>query len=156
MRSRILAGLLMVVACDLSLLVAASRAQQAPRPASGSRTRSGYYSRVQSEGDATATTGGGRVRSRFETDRSLDGPGESSRASLRGDLDPLRPYSSGNGRLGDKPRPYERTPVVSPPERTTPPPPVSHNYFPGLRTGQGPNHNMVSHCVPGRHAFLHR
>jgi hypothetical protein len=51
------------------------------------------------------------------------------------------------------PRPYERPPV-STPER--PAPPVSRNYYPTLRSGQGPNRNMNVHCVPGRQAMLHR
>ncbi len=61
---------------------------------------------------------------------------------------------SGNGH-------YQRAP--SEPPRTEPPPTVTtdrtHNYFPGLRTGQAPNRNYIPPhklCAPGRRPFMYR
>jgi hypothetical protein len=74
--------------------------------------------------------------------------------------DPLRPYAT-QGRAEPNSRPYARTPLTPPRDeaitRTSAPPP-RQNYFPGLRTGQGPNRNYIDPrtlCVPGRRAVLH-
>jgi hypothetical protein len=74
--------------------------------------------------------------------------------------DPLRPYAT-QGRTEPNFRPYARTPLAPPRSeaitRTSAPP--RHNYYPGLRTGQGPNRNYVDPrtlCVPGRRALLYR
>jgi hypothetical protein len=134
MRTSTLSALVMVAACDLSLLVAASLAQQAPRPGTTSPARPAFFTRIQTKnGVASPASGNARLGSRAEITRSLEGR--------------------------DTPRPYERAPVVSPPERTISAPVASHNYYPGLRPGQGPNRNAIdprSLCVPGRRAFLHR
>ena len=73
--------------------------------------------------------------------------------------DPLRPYAP-EPRADASYRPYLRTPV-SPPrdEAITRASAPRRNYFPGLRTGQGPNRNYVDPrtlCVPGRRAMLQR
>jgi hypothetical protein len=123
MRPRILIGLALTLACDLSWDAAASRAQQAPRRSAAAPVRRGYYSRVQTQ---------------------VAGPGQA----------PLDPATSGRRSVESQgpPRPYERPPVVTP-ERPAPPA-ASHNYYPTLRSGQGPNRNVQ--CVPGRQALLHR
>jgi hypothetical protein len=134
MRSRAFSALSLVIACDLCLLSSASLAQQtAPTSSRSSPPRLGYYTRVQ----------------------SLSAAGSSARNAANND--PLRPYGSDSpSGAGTASRPYERAPVVSPPERETPAPAVSHNYFPGTRTGQSSNRNVVPHCVPGRHGMMHR
>jgi hypothetical protein len=86
--------------------------------------------------------------------------GASSRDRSMGELDPLRPYDAPPARPDAAYRPYLRTPVNPPREepilRAAAP---RHNYFPGLRSGQGPNRNVVDPrtlCVPGRRAMLQR
>ena len=75
------------------------------------------------------------------------------------ELDPLRPYAP-EARANPSYRPYLRTPVTPPrDEAITPASTPRRNYFPGLRSGQGPNRNVVDPrtlCVPGRRAMLHR
>ena len=133
MRSRALSGLSLVIACDLCLMGIASFAQQAPATTASSPPRLGYYTRVQSQAVAASSTRRGAS------------------------VDPLRPYGSDTPSAAlTVSRPYERAPVVSPPQRETPAPTVSHNYFPGTRSGQSSNRNVVPHCVPGRHSFSHR
>lgn len=148
MRSSVLAALVLTIACDLSFLVHASLAQRPSRSAPSSPTRRSYYSRVQTQPDTASRLDLSRSRNP-RSQAALNGE------AFQGEPDPLRPYTD-SPRSGVTTRPYERTPVVSPPEREIPAPAVSHNYYPGLRTGQGPNRNVVSHCVPGRNAFLHR
>src|SRR3954464_4258159 len=110
--------LAMVSACNLSLWVAASLAQQAPRPGTASPARPGYFTRVRSDpGASTPGSGEARPRSRADSTRPPEGR--------------------------DAPRRYEREPVVSPPERTTPAPVARRDYYPGLRPGQGPNRNAI-------------
>jgi hypothetical protein len=98
---------------------------------------------------------------RLELTREADGRGVTSNdGSLMAVPDPLRAYSS-EGRQAVPPRPYERAPVVSRPERAAPAPVASYNYYPTLRSGQSANRNIGSvgahaHCVPGRGAFLNR
>ena len=134
MRSRALSGLSLVIACDLCLLGTASFAQQAPATSQpSSPPRLGYYTRVRSQAGAAS------LRPRRSERRSAPS---------------LRQRHSERRRHGRAP--YERAPVVSPPERQTPAPAVSHNYFPGNRTGQASNRNVVPHCVPGRHSMMHR
>lgn len=75
------------------------------------------------------------------------------------DDDLLRPYSA-RPRVADDARGYARRPSVrqqTPPARPNPYA-QRRTYFPGLRSGQGPNQSvpMRAHCVPGRHAFLGR
>jgi hypothetical protein len=113
----------LALAGQISMGVATGYAQQAPRPA-----RSPYFGRVETQGSSASAA---RPRLRLELSRSGQAPGTSA---------------------ADPPRPYERPPEVTPP-REMPRPAASHNYFPGLRAGQGPNRNG-SRCVPGRHAFL--
>jgi len=156
MRSSILPALL--IACNFSLLIPSGHAQQAPRAGSTSPVRRGYFVRVQTDSlAASPATEGFRSRSRLDQTRSVDGRSRngSTLDTFRGEPDPLRAYSSG-ARESFAIRPYERPPVVSPPQRETPAPAVSHNYYPSLRAGQGPNRNAGSHCVPSRGALLHR
>jgi hypothetical protein len=150
MRSSVLSALALTIACDLSFLVATSLAQQPSRSASPSPTRRGYFTRVQTQADAASRLDLSQSRNP-RSQVALNGE------SSRGNPDPLRPYAD-NPRSGVAPRPYERTPVISPPEREIPAPAVSHNYYPSLRSGQGPNRNVVTRplCVPGRSAFFHR
>lgn len=57
-----------------------------------------------------------------------------------------------------RPRPRRPAPPPSPPART-PAPHAVHDYFPGMRSGQSPNHNTVNTrhlCVPGRRALIVR
>ncbi len=80
---------------------------------------------------------------------------ETLRDRSTGELNPLRPYAP-EARSDASYRPYLRTPVEEPMPRTPAPRP---NYFPGLRSGQGPNRNVVNThtlCVPGRRAMLQR
>jgi hypothetical protein len=74
--------------------------------------------------------------------------------------DPLRPYgapgweSAGAGRYARPALVAERNEAARPSMF-----PRGRNYFPGLRSGQAPNRNVVDTrtlCVPGRHHFLHR
>jgi hypothetical protein len=152
MRSSVLTAL--AIACHLSLPVPSVHAQQASRPGSTSPARRGYFSRVQTEsGAASPATGGSPPRLRLDLTRS-------NVEAYRSEPDPMRTYTR-DGRETTANRPYERPPVVSPPEVATPAPPVSHNYYPTLRAGQGPNRNVGpagthARCVPGRAAFLHR
>jgi hypothetical protein len=143
MRPSVFPALALTVACELALLVAESPGQQ-PSPSPSNATRRGYYSRVQSQS-------GGVARSRYASSRSA-----TASDALAGEPDPLRPYGNAGGASGTAPRPYEREPVASPPRRETPAPVASHNYFPGLRSGQSANRNVVPHCVPGRNSFYHR
>jgi hypothetical protein len=85
--------------------------------------------------------------------------GATLRDRSTGELDPLRPYAP-VARSDASYRPYLRTPVnparEEPILRAAAPRP---NYFPGLRSGQGPNRNVVNThtlCVPGRRAILQR
>jgi hypothetical protein len=141
MRSRACFGLVFLTGLDLALVAAVCLAQQ-PRPSAATPVRRGYYSRVQTQASAGA-------RSRADV----------SRDTSRGLADPIRPYGEETrtaAGLGNAPRPYERVPVVSPPQRSVPAP-ASHNYYPGLRTGQGLNRNTAPvRCVPGRQSLLHR
>lgn len=162
MRSSVLSALL--IACHLSLLVPSGRAQQATRPGSASNARRGYFARVQTDSAVSSpATRDSRPRLRLDLTREVDGRGSvaATDGSLMAVPDPLRPHSSA-GRAGTITRPYERAPVVSPPERVAPAPAASHNYYPTLRSGQSVNRNLGSvgtrgHvCVPGRGAFLNR
>lgn len=153
MRSLILCGLGLMVACDLSLTGATCLAQQVTGSGSQgyvntSRARATYYTRVQTQGGAAGQGASYRYRAPVGSSASLSSYGSSD--------DPLRAYGHESASTaGTQARPYERAPVVSPPQRQSPSPAVSHNYFPGFRPGQGPNRNTVQpHCVPGRHAFL--
>jgi hypothetical protein len=80
------------------------------------------------------------------------------RSSAEADL--FRPYDEPVARPGSGYRPYTRTPVNPPrDEATLRAPAPRHNYFPGQRSGQGPNRNVVDTrtlCVPGRRAMLQR
>jgi hypothetical protein len=149
MRSKALSGLCLAIACELCLLGTTSFAQQSPSTTAQGPPRLGYYTRLQSQA-SSSPAGAPRLRSRFDPASSI-----ASRGAASGD--PLRPYGNdppaGAAAIS---RPYERAPVPSPPERETPAPAVSHNYFPGARSGQSGNRNMVSHCVPGRHSLMHR
>jgi hypothetical protein len=149
----------LVLSCQLGLPIGASLAQQAPRPGQPSPPRRGFYTRVQTQpGATTATSNASRSRSGFAPTRSLDSRGGLGSDPFRGEPDPLRAYGSDDRFVATSSRPNGRTPIARPPEpEPQPPPPVaSHNYYPGLRPGQSANRNMVSHCVPGRQAFLHR
>jgi hypothetical protein len=76
--------------------------------------------------------------------------------SVEGANDPLRPYASNSSAPG---RGYYRVP---PPRSEPVARPVVRSqgvrdYYPTMRTGQGPNRNVVnprSLCVPGRRAIL--
>jgi hypothetical protein len=149
MRPRILSALALTAACDLTFLVAGSLGQQPSTSAASGSSRRGYFTRVQTQ------VGGS---SRLDVSRSRYASGRSAYGSIasRGEADPLQPYAQG-ATSGDVTRPYERAPVVSPPQRATPAPAASHNYYPGLRSGQSANRNVGgSRCVPGRNSFLHR
>src|SRR5258707_1844788 len=107
MRTSALSASVMVSACNLSLLVAASLAQQVQRPSTASPARTGFFTGVQTNtGLASPASGDARPRSRSEITRSPEGR--------------------------DTPRPYERAPIVGPPERPTSASVSSHNYYPGL------------------------
>jgi hypothetical protein len=145
-----------LIAVDLLLPASASLAQQAPgTTAATSTARRGYFTRVQTQTTAGAPARGARYGGRLDAATAVAGRGASRDDRFRNELDPLRPYGE-PVQSTSLTRPYEQAPTVSPRERELPAPPVSHNYFPGMRPGQGPNRNVVPHCVPGRHAFLHR
>jgi hypothetical protein len=141
-----------LITTHLLLAAGASYAQQGSGAASTSATRRGYFTRVQTQASADAPGRSARYGGRLDAPTALAGRGASSDDRFRDDPDPLRPYGE-PVRSTSLTRPYEQAPVISPPQRGLPP--VSHNYFPGMRPGQGPNRN-VAHCVPGRGAFLHR
>jgi hypothetical protein len=146
-----------LIAIDLLLVTGASCAQQTPSTAAASTTvtRRGYFTRVQTQATAAAPTRaryGGRLDA-----TAVAGRGTASDDRFGNDLDPLRPYGEPVRSTSISRRPYEPAPTISPPQRELPAPSVSHNYFPGMRPGQGPNRNVVvPHCVPGRHAFFSR
>jgi hypothetical protein len=123
-------------------------------------TRRGYFTRVQTQATASAPARA-RYSGRLDAATAVAGRGTSSDDRFRYDQDPLRPYGEPVRRTSTT-RPYEPAPAVSPPPRELPAPPVSHNYFPGMRSGQfanqnvAPSRNVVPHCVPGRRAFLNR
>jgi hypothetical protein len=126
-----------------------------PNPA-----RQGYYGRVRTQAPApapsTAPVRGGRYGGRLDGTAALSARGMASGDRLGNAPDPLRAYGE-PVRGTSLARPYEPAPAVTPPPHEIPAPPASHNYYPGLRPGQGPNHNGVPHrCVPGRHSFLGR
>jgi hypothetical protein len=72
--------------------------------------------------------------------------------------DPIRPYTEGAAASASGSRGYYRSyarpaPVARPPAR----PQSVRDYYPTMRTGQGPNRNVVDPrtlCVPGRRAML--
>jgi hypothetical protein len=140
MYSKLRPGLVLLSAFGLAYPAAVTLAQQ-PRPSAATPVARGYFSRVQTRADASVQ----------------------ARRGVRGNAtpslyDPVRPYGDETrtaAGAGDTPRPYERAPVVSPPVRSAPAPPASHNYFPGMRTGQATNSN-TARCVPGRRSFLSR
>jgi hypothetical protein len=74
--------------------------------------------------------------------------------------DLLSPYDEPVARSGSGYRTYTRTPANPPHEETDLRGPAPrHNYFPNLRSGQGPNRNVIDPrtlCVPGRRAMLQR
>ena len=159
MSKRSLSALSLLIAGELFLFSAPSLAQQPspPSPSDASPARAGYYSRVQSQTGGTSAASGARYRTRV----AQAARGGSADDPLRTAADPLRAYGSESrssaGGAGAVSRPYEQAPVASPPERETPAPVVSHNYFPGYRGGQSANHNVVRpHCVPGRHGLMGR
>jgi hypothetical protein len=145
-----------LIAIDLLLVAGATRAQQAPGTSSAATavTRRGYFTRVQTQATAGAPARA-RYSGRLDAATAEAGRGTSSNNRFRYDQDPLRPYDD-RVRSTAMARPYEPAPAISPPQREIPAPPVSHNYFPGMRTGQFTNQNVVPHCVPGRRAFLNR
>jgi hypothetical protein len=151
MRPSVLSALALTAACDLTFFAAGSLGQQPSTSAASGASRRGYYSRVQTQAAGS---------SRLDVSRSRYASGRAAFASnaYQGEADPLRPYGQrATSGSGDVTRPYERAPVVSPPQRQMPAPEVSHNYYPGLRSGQSVNRNVGgSHCVPGRNSFLHR
>jgi hypothetical protein len=75
--------------------------------------------------------------------------------SLAQQADPFRPYPTGGSRSSttrtyEQPRPQV---VAQPPARSQ----GVREYFPGMRTGRGPNRNVVDTrklCVPGRRAMI--
>jgi hypothetical protein len=141
-----------LMTAHLLLAAAASHAQQGSGTAPTSAARRGYFTRVQTQASADAPARSARYGGPLDAATALGGRGTASDDRFRSGTDPLRPYGE-PVQSTSLTRPYERVPMVSPPQRGLPP--VSHNYFPGMRPGQGPNRN-VAHCVPGRHAFLHR
>jgi hypothetical protein len=78
---------------------------------------------------------------------------------LAAEPDPLRPYAP-EPRADSRYRPYLRAPAAPPrDEAITRAAAPRREYFPGLRSGQGPNRNVVDPrtlCVPGRRAMLQR
>jgi hypothetical protein len=113
-----------VVACDLSLTLATTHAQQGR----------GYIPRVTVARPSLVD-------------------GAASRGSTaRGEANLLRPYGTRASSTSPM-RPYLSTPRPAAPSYEI----RTHNYFPGLRPGQGPNQNTVNTdrlCVPGRRPFL--
>jgi hypothetical protein len=144
-------ALVTIIAGGLALGADERRTSASPSPASAdTAARRAHYGRVQ-----TLAGGVGRSSSRLDLTRISNDRSLSRDEVSRDGSDPLRPYGDESSGAGASARPYERTPVVSPPERPAPAVPASHNYFPGIRSGQSANRN-VAHCVPGRHALLHR
>jgi hypothetical protein len=140
MNNKLRAGAVLLPAFGLAFSAAVSLAQQ-PRPSAGTPVARGYFSRVQTRADASVQV---RQGARGNATPSLYAP--------------VRPYGDETrtaAGAGDAPRPYERAPVISPPVRSAPSPPASHNYFPGMRAGQATNSN-TARCVPGRRSFLNR
>jgi hypothetical protein len=154
MRLRATRGLAWLIAVELLLAASASLAQQAPGTAATSTARRGYFTRVQTQADTT-TPARARYGGRLDAATAVAARGGSSDDRFRKERDPLRPYGE-PVQSTSLTRPYEQAPTIRPFERELPAPPVSHNYYPGMRPGQSPNRNVVPHCVPGRSAFLHR
>jgi hypothetical protein len=108
--------------------------------AGAGQAQQGYFNRVKTHPQSSSAA----------PSASLDHAG--SAPLSRSDSRP-RGYS-GNGH-------YLR--ATSEPPRTEPPHAVTidrtHNYFPGLRTGQAPNRNYIPPhklCAPGRRPFMYR
>jgi hypothetical protein len=89
------------------------------------------------------------------------GASDTSRSPRTGTLDRFRPYgSSSASRPPQSALSYRSEPKPVPPEVTrTNFYSQRRDYFPGLRTGQGPNRSLsqgVPHCVPSRITMLSR
>jgi hypothetical protein len=146
-----------LIAANLLLPASPCRAQQAPGNVNvaAAAARRAYFTRVQTQADAAPASRGARYGGRLDSTTAVAGRGLSD-DRFRNEGDPLAPY--GETVASTSPgRPYEQARPLIQPQRALPPAPVSHNYFPGMRSGQGTNRNVVApHCVPGRNAFLHR
>jgi hypothetical protein len=153
MRLSALCGLAWFIALNLLVLVGASRAQQAPGGVAAAAARRAYFTRVQTQADVAPTARGARSGGRLDAATTVAGRGQSD-DRFRNEPDPLAPYGETVASTSPR-RPYEQAPPLSRPQRELPPTPISHNYFPGMRPGQGTNRN-VAHCVPSRRALLSR
>jgi hypothetical protein len=70
------------------------------------------------------------------------------------ELDALSRYGSSKSQG----RSHSSQPLPRPPVQVQPAPRYVHDYYPGMRTGQYANRNIVTHplCVPGRRALIGR
>jgi hypothetical protein len=151
MRRSAIASLAWRSAGVLLLLGGAALAQQPAGDTASSAPRRGYFTRLQTQSSGAAPARASRAGGRLDA-AAVAGRGGSGEGLFRTEPDPLRPYGEpARASSGSLRRPYEPAP---PPPREVPAPPESHNYYPGLRSGQGPNRNV--RCVPGRHVILHR
>jgi hypothetical protein len=64
--------------------------------------------------------------------------------------DPLRRYGPSTGQTRTSSSQPARPPV-----QARPAPRIVHDYYPGMRSGRGPNRNVPApRCVPGRRSFM--
>src|SRR5262249_8188449 len=83
MRSRIVSGLVLVLACDSLLWVASSAAQQQPlRPSAATPVRRGYFSRVQTQALAPAPRRGANPGASPGRQRGRGGGGRPRAAAI--------------------------------------------------------------------------
>jgi hypothetical protein len=75
------------------------------------------------------------------------------------ELDPLRRYGPSSNQI----RSSTSEPPRRPPVQARPAPRIVHDYYPGMRSGHGPNYNVPTlrhgsgaRCVPGRGSFIGR